>query len=339
MPRRTADPTVAPRQADLVLEGGGVKGIGLAGALIELDRQGWTFSRVAGTSAGAIAAALVAALNAAKRPLSDLAEILRTVDYQAFTHESALRRSLGAPADVAELLLHQGLYDGSYLTTWLGDALAQIGVTRFGQLRRDDPGADRALSDSQHYSLVVHTADITRNKLVRLPWDLPTYGVTDVDDELIVDAVRASMSIPFFFQPVHRHAKACTVDDVTYPEEKVTWVDGGLLSNFPVEVFDRTDGAPSRWPTIGIKLSAKAHTVARGRHVDSTLDEAVGCLHALLENSDRYYLTPERAKRTIFVDSDGVASTDFGLTTAQQDALFANGVQAAKEWATSTAAT
>ena len=34
-------------------------------------------------------------------------------------------------------------------------------------------------------------------------------------------------------------------------------VDGGMLSNFPIEVFDRTDGKPPRWPTFGIKLSAK----------------------------------------------------------------------------------
>jgi NTE family protein len=320
------------RKADLVLEGGGVKGIGLAGALVELERGGWVFPRVAGTSAGAIAASLVAALNAAGRPLSDLETILRTVDYKRFTERPFVERALGGVADVGELLLHMGLYDGDYLTTWLGDALTQLGITRFGQLRHDDPGADATLSDSQRYTLVVHAADLTRSKLVRLPWDLPTYGVTDLDEELIVDAVRASMSIPFFFRPVQRKAKECTVDGVHYPEQKVTWVDGGLLSNFPVEVFDRADGAPSRWPTLGLKLSARELQAPHGTEVDSALDEALACLRTLLENSDRYYVTTDRARRTIFIDSAGVSATDFGLTPAQQQTLYENGVLAARDW-------
>ena len=49
--------------ADLALEGGGVKGIGLVGAVSVLAEAGYRVARVAGTSAGAIAAALIAALS------------------------------------------------------------------------------------------------------------------------------------------------------------------------------------------------------------------------------------------------------------------------------------
>ena len=48
-------------KADLVLEGGGVKGLGLVGAVLHLMREGYTFPRVAGTSAGSIVAAFLAA--------------------------------------------------------------------------------------------------------------------------------------------------------------------------------------------------------------------------------------------------------------------------------------
>jgi NTE family protein len=40
-------------QADLVLEGGGVKGIALVGAVTALADAGYSFPRVAGSSAGA----------------------------------------------------------------------------------------------------------------------------------------------------------------------------------------------------------------------------------------------------------------------------------------------
>ena len=46
---------------DLVLAGGGVKGIGLVGAVVRLMEAGYRPNRIAGTSAGAMAAALTAA--------------------------------------------------------------------------------------------------------------------------------------------------------------------------------------------------------------------------------------------------------------------------------------
>ena len=48
-------------EADLVLEGGGVKGLGTAGAVMALLDAGYSFPRVAGTSVGALVAAFAAA--------------------------------------------------------------------------------------------------------------------------------------------------------------------------------------------------------------------------------------------------------------------------------------
>src|SRR6185437_7140056 len=57
------DPPGPPElRCDLALEGGGVKGIALVGAVLVLDEAGYKIQRVAGTSAGAIAASLIAAI-------------------------------------------------------------------------------------------------------------------------------------------------------------------------------------------------------------------------------------------------------------------------------------
>jgi NTE family protein len=315
--------------ADLVLEGGGVKGIGLVGAVCALAEAGYSFPRVAGTSAGAITAALIAALQAAAQPLAKLKEYVEAVDYSNFEQESWLRRHAGRAGEAEHLLTHMGLFSGDYLVEWLGDVLRNIGITTFGQLKVPDPKS--SLPWACQYSLVVHTSDITRGKVVRLPWDYPNYGLNP-DTVRIVDAVRASMSIPFFFDPVRLQASAASYDGVDYQAGTVTWVDGGLLSNFPVEVFDRTDGEPSRWPTIGIKLSARAAVVPPGQKCNDTFNEALGCLHAVLANADRYYLTPDKVSRTIFVDSSGITATDFGLTVEQRRTLYNNGLQAATAW-------
>lgn len=333
MTEHAAPGEITEKRADLVLEGGGVKGIGLAGAVLALDQAGYRFERVAGTSAGAIAAAIIAALGKANKPMSGLRDHLQTIQFERFMAKSHVRAALGGLADAEHLLLHMGLYDGDYLLDWLGGVLKDIGVTHFGDLRLDDPGADGNWTARQRYSLVVHVSDITRGKLVRLPWEYHEYGL-DADGERIIDAVRASMSIPFFFEPVRVRARAVSagVADVTAAAGRVTWVDGGLLDNFPVDVFDRTDGAVSRWPTIGIKLSARQTSISGGHGTDNIAAEAIACLETVLDNAGRYYVTADKAARTIFVDNAGIKATDFNLTPGQRQKLYENGQQAAQRW-------
>jgi NTE family protein len=325
----------ATHQADLVLEGGGVKGIGLAGAILTLDEAGYRFQRVAGTSAGAVAAALVAALNKAGRPLSELKGMLESIDFQRFMRKSTWRRLLGPLGDAEQLVFRDGLYDSGYLVEWLEPILADLGVVTFGDLRRVDAGDDKNLRDDQQYSLVVITSDISRGKAVRLPWDYREYGLV-AEEQKVVDAVRASMSIPFFFEPRSFDAPKVTIDGTTWPAGRVTWVDGGMLDNFPVDMFDRTDGLPNRWKTIGIKLSARTVTAAAPRAIDGVFDEAIACLRTVLENADRFYVAPDIAARTIFVDNGGVKATRFDLSDTEKATLFTNGQCAAQRWVEDT---
>jgi NTE family protein len=306
-------------RADLVLEGGGVKGLGLVGATLALSEAGYEFRRYAGASAGAICATLLAALAAAGRPVSDLVPILDTIDYQAFVAAGLTGRAVSG----ARLLTRQGLYNGDYLRDWLGRQLAGIGVSTFGDLAIDDD----ELPAHQRSRLVVTVSDVTRGWSTRLPWDYPKYGV-DPAKQLLVDAVRASMSIPFFFTPVRFRARAVAGSDL--PPGTCTWVDGGMLDNFPVDVFARTGGQPGRWPTIGVKLSAEGPPAAR--RVSGLFSEAKACLETLIDNADRFYVVPSDATRTIFVDHGTVRTTDFGITPEQQQMLLANGRAAAQKF-------
>jgi NTE family protein len=307
-------------KVDLVLEGGGVKGIGLVGAVLTMSEKGYVFPRVAGTSAGAIVASLIAAHQVAGRPLSNLETIMTSVDYSMFQDEQPLERLAGTPGEIAELLLHMGIAKGDYLVEWLGNVLADLGVHTFADLAisdTDDSGT--GLPADQRFRLVVHTSDISRGALVRLPWDYPHYGL-DPATMRVVDAVRASMSIPFFFRPV----------TFSTPSGKVTWVDGGMLSNFPITVFDRTDGESARWPTWGIKLSARPAAVQVDRPAGNDFELARSCLQTLLSGWDRYHLDDENVtQRTVFVDTGSMSATNFGITQQEQSQLFESGRSAA----------
>lgn len=311
----TAD--VGDKRADLVLEGGGVKGIGLVGAISVLEEAGYTFERVAGTSAGSIVGALIAAgMDAA-----EMREVMERLEYRRFRDPTMLSRiPLVGPA--LSLVVHQGVYEGRYVESFVADRLRSKGVVTWADLRREDPGS--SLPPDHRYRLVVHVSDVSQSALLRLPWVYRPQFDLDPDTQSVAAAVRASASIPFFFRP----SKLARLSAQT------SWlVDGGMLSNFPIDVFDRTDGAPSRWPTIGIKLSAERAPDDPGRKVSGLITLGKALVGTLTSWYDRMHINdPNVVKRTIFVDTTGIKSTDFAISKAQQDHLYAKGRAAATKW-------
>jgi NTE family protein len=305
------------RCADIVLEGGGVKGIALVGALAVLEERGYRFSRVAGTSAGAIVGALVAA----DMPTDEMVKIMEELDYGRFQDARGLAR-LGPAGQALSLLTANGIYRGDYLRDWLAERLADHGVRTFADLRGQDP--DTSLPPTMDYRLVVMVSDITQGALRRLPWDYDRYGCK-ADDVAVVDAVRASMSIPFFYRPVK------LTDRRT--DTRCWLVDGGMLSNFPVACFDRSDDRRPRWPTLGIKLSDRPVDGAAAFNVRGVLSMTWAMAGTMMGFHDRIHLDEEDVvARTIFVNTEGVRATDFGLDKATQRRLYDRGRRAAERF-------
>jgi NTE family protein len=102
-----------------------------------------------------------------------------------------------------------------------------------------------------------------------------------------------------------------------------------MLSNFPIAVFDRTDGQPARWPTIGLKLSAQPLITLADVPVKTTAQEAMRCMHTMMNEWDRYAIQDPGANRIVFIDNGGIKATQFDLTPAQQQSLFNTGATAA----------
>lgn len=307
--------------ADLVLEGGGVKGIGLVGAYAALTEAGYGFRRIAGTSAGAIVGALIAA----GMRSTELEHVMHQVDYGLFEDEGVLDH-LGLVGKGLSLLFEKGIYEGNYLHKWLDDILSSLGARTFGDMRIDDPGS--SLPPEKAYKLVVMVSDVTRGELVRLPWDYARYGLV-ADDQLVADAVRASMSIPFFYEPFRFVGRGPDGEEVVS-----FMVDGGMLSNFPIDVFDRTDGRTPRWPTFGLKLSAKPTAPVTGRfQVKGTFGLGKAMIGTMANFHDRMHINDLSViARTIFVDTGDVRATDFDIDRATQDMLYRSGRRAAGEF-------
>ena len=302
--------------ADLVLEGGGVKGIALAGAVSLLAERGYRFRRVAGTSAGSLVGCLVAAGIGGPR----LREMMQAVDYTRFRDPPALYGRFGRAGVLAAVLAHKGWCKGDALRGWVAECLQEAGVRTFGDLPLNDDDAAPGLLDDpdRRFRFVAMASDLSQGRLVRLPWEYRERFGTDPAEASVADAVRASTAIPYYFRP------ARCPDRLSGRE---AWlVDGGLLSNYPIGVFDRGDGREPRWPTFGIRLSGSA-TV-------NDIDGVVSLSRAMLSTMTGFYdrlqtIQPPVVARTILVPTNGISATNFSLSRAAAATLFDNGREAA----------
>lgn len=309
-------------RSDLVLEGGGVRGLALVGAVTGLAEAGYGVARVAGTSAGAVVAAVVAALGSADEPLDRLADVALTLDVSRIPERGAVGRALGplgALADAANVLRRDGARDGRYLRSWLGGVLGDLGVETFGDLELDGADAE-GLPPGRRWSLLVTASDVSRRRTAVFPEDYPRYGL-DPAEQPVVDAVLSSGAIPGLFVPGRLELPG---------GETATLLDGGLLVNYPIEVFDRRDGQAPRWPTFGVVLAGSddAPMTRRVRGPVALVSAAVSTVlqapvTALVED-------PAVLARTITVPVGDVGFSDFGIGAAAQRRLLASGRDAAR---------
>ena len=310
------------QRIDLVLEGGGVKGIALAGAIEVLEERGYRVNRVAGSSAGAIAGAMSTAGISGET----MVKILRETDYRRFQDGPFYTRFLLGKA--LSILLHNGIYRGDHLTQWLQEQLTTHGrpgsTGTFADLLYRDPDPELDLQDGTRYRLVLTASDLSAGRLRFLPEDADAFDTPPAQLK-VLDTVRASISIPVYFRPVKW----------TTRKGRPAWlVDGGMLSNFPVSVFDRPEGQAPRWPTFGIKLSARPEkNLGVVNKISGPLSFAKAVVDTVTGFYDRMHIESSHSRaRTIFIDTEAVGPAEFDLSDEDQEMLYRKGREAAAEF-------
>src|SRR5262245_55141527 len=185
-------------QADGVFRGGGVKGLGLAGAIIgmaEHDKLPVTkWRNVAGASAGAIIASFLACNPDTPDVGQKMIDILDPKALSSFQDFPLGRKFIGG---IPRLVFLHGMAPGNAFEKWFDGIL---GGRTFDGMTTTGNWADSRLR--------LIAADVTNGRLLVLPEDLPSYSLpgqgTPIDPKgfKISKAARMSMSIPYFFQPV-----------------------------------------------------------------------------------------------------------------------------------------
>ncbi|QUW22444.1 patatin-like phospholipase family protein [Sporosarcina sp. Marseille-Q4063] len=266
---------------DGVFSGGGLKGFALVGAYEVLEEKGYQFKRVAGTSAGAILASFIAAGYTAK-------EIERLFDDLDLTSLLDSRLTM-LPFPLLKWLhiyWRLGLYQGKELEKWFLEKLADKGVYSF--------------SDLPEGSLKLVASDLTNGRMIVLPDDLERYGIAQ-ETFPVARAVRMSCGIPFFFEPVR--LKVGSGDTIV--------VDGGVLSNFPMWIFDNDVGKRDR-PVLGLKLSRRKEEM-EGRQIKNAINLFEALFSTMKNAHDEKYISRKHEKNIVFIPVENYSATQFDL--------------------------
>ncbi|NIQ97093.1 MAG: patatin-like phospholipase family protein [Desulfuromonadales bacterium] len=313
---------------NLIFEGGGVKGIAYVGALQVLEARGilGKIRRVGGTSAGAINAVLVG-LNYS---VAETEAILKGLDFKRFMDDS-----WGVVRDTDRLLNEYGWYKGDFFREWIGEII----------------GAKIGNPNATFNDLAAQKETRGFRDLYFMGTNLSTrfgevFSSEHTPRMCIADAVRISMSIPLFFA-----SRRSPRGDV--------YVDGGVLDNYPVKLFDRKKyveeyaSTPPYYQshnaqlaeqgkaispyvfnmeTLGFRLdTAKEIAAFRDqaeppRHkVNDFFDYVHALVDTVLNAQESQHLHSDDWQRTVYIDTLGVKTTDFDLDDARKAALVQSG--------------
>ncbi|MCC6691162.1 MAG: patatin-like phospholipase family protein [Bacteroidia bacterium] len=302
---------------NLVFEGGGVKGIAYGGALEELEKRNIlsNISRVAGTSAGAINACLLA-LGYSHKEVSD---IIAQTNFKNFEDGSIIPFF-----NINRVVQNYGWFKGDSFSQWIGKLIKEkTGSTdcTFKQLTK-------ASADKAFRHLYVVSTNLSKQRS-----DVLSHETTP--DMPLHLAVRMSMSIPLFFQSIELK------NDIV--------VDGGVAWNYAVNMFDHrryVDNLQNATPvdydtdidylfnheTLGFRLGStkeikfsKDDWASEPVEINGLKGYITALVNFMLEMANKKHLHKNDWGRTVFIDTLDVRTTDFDLSKQKINALINSG--------------
>ncbi len=361
---------------DLVFEGGGAKGMLFVGAYEEFVRRGHTAGRLLGTSAGAITAALLAAGYGPDEMLEALNEhrngkpvfagfmgepgpftqteiraggirkLLRDVnlkflpDFLEEKMDDAIVQMLAENARARHFFAfveRGGWYAADEFIVWLQTKLdagsSAAGRRHFSELTL------QGFYDQTQTDLSVVASDTTDGRLLVLNHHTAPACP-------LVWAVRMSMSIPLLWDEVIWQESWGTYRGCTITNHAI--VDGGMLSNFPIELFVSDEpqvtalmGPKQDVPILGMLIdeSLPVGPTKRGFLVDvqvkpaelRTVQRLMRLMDTMIGAHDKMVIE-EFEHLVVRLPAAGYGTTEFDMSDGRRDALVEAGRRAARAY-------
>ncbi len=191
--------------------------------------------------------------------------------------------------------------------------------------------------------LCVVTADVSTQCKTEFPRHAKLYW-TDSEQADVAMFARASMSIPGFFAPFTVPSLPADVARPLWQAERAwadenfegdflprhhCFVDGGVLSNFPIAAFHAAGRVPLR-PTFGVKLQWDEHK----NEVHDLVDIVRGSFNSARRALDDDFIdqNPDFSRLVAYIDTGRISWLDFDMPKADKIELFKRGARTAVEF-------
>lgn len=316
---------MAPAQEiqNLVFEGAGIRGIAYVGAIRELEDRNClaNVQRVAGTSAGAIAALTVSLGYSA----AEMEAIISDLPVQQFNDGRWI--FFGGFYRLARTY---GWYRGEAMTQWLHQVIEQ--KTGNGNITFS------ALHACGYRDLYVTGTSVNQQRV--LVFSHQTYPNMKVKD-----AVRISMNVPLYFQAVWIDQEGRVLDPENASGEFDIAVDGGVAANFPIALFDSITGdglLPQRRAnagTLGFRIDTDEQILSDSQY-QGLAPHSVGSLRGFvnafyvfsIESLNRPRLTEQDWVRTVSISSGDIAPRVRKMTNDEKARLIESGLKSVQRY-------
>ncbi len=319
---------------NLVIEGGAIRGVAYTGALQQLDSLCILnkIQRVGGTSAGSIQAMLLAI---GYKP-NEVQQIISDLKFYKFSDGHYL---LGN--GIFRLIKKFGWNEGREFYKFLEERISQKGLDPnitfegFHQL---------VVKDSAYKELYVVGTNLSKQRHEVFSYE--TYPKMKIKD-----AVRISGSIPLFLKAIFMDKDGITYKRYYKYLDLDVMVDGGLLANYPIFLFDSTKYISPNTSsqnnmyavnekTIGLRLDNAEQIEYDKKGIRSLApydinvfkDYLAALFYILLENTNRIALTENDWRRTISINTIGIKANTKKLSQEQRLALIESGKKATDQF-------
>jgi NTE family protein len=287
---------------NLAIKGGGVKGVAYIGALEELEKYKIVSSlkRVAGTSAGSLMSLMIAC----GYTVPQMKELMLQMDFNKFK----------SGFNPFRIFTQYGLHSGNYLLQYAQKVLAQ------SPLQLQANATFEHLAKAGGKELYVFACNINRHTVQE-------FSARNTPHTLVAEAIRASMSIPYFFK-AWIFANGKPTGDV--------YVDGGVVYNYPLSFFDDPFFNPYphvNFNSFGLYLFSNTNHYGQNFRKYAPVKYTSNLFEALIDTQDIVILSDkEQVQRSILIDDLQIPATDFNITPAQKEALINSGKKGAFEY-------
>jgi NTE family protein len=317
---------------NLVLEGGGIRGLAYPGALQVLEKKGilQSIQNVAGTSAGAITALMIA-LDYNSHQIDS---ILQTLKIQQFNDGKDIF------GKIKRVRKEYGIFKGERFERWLSQMIkdktgnANTTFLRLHILHNSSPNFK---------DLFCTGTNVSKQQLQIFSWQ-------QTPQMQLKTAVHLSGCIPIYFKPV---AIDSMWQEVSIKKNKNyfdLYVDGGMLANYPINIFDTCfqggnplicDNVKYNTQTLGLKLERTEQieqfknnkTDVAPYNIKSINGYVTALMNLMMEALSRR--TPNLKNemgRTIFISYENLSGRPRKINAEIRKHLFNNGVQAAESF-------